>query len=139
MATLLLNDQLIYVQVLFFISLFFLLTRLQQRITSKNDSIKGINHFNLQVNGCCIFYDDHHVKVQPMQYQLAKSSRVSVLGCWLCFEQQSGNAIITPLAHANKPPQHWFVYRDSLSAQDYSRLTRVINNLSLIKDSESSN
>jgi len=74
-------------------------------------------HFQLSQHGLCVFNDEQC-------YQLQANSRYSFLGCWL---------ILLPIAALNKPfvdkKEQLFIYRDSLSKQDFSRLSQVLKNL----------
>lgn len=74
--------------------------------------------FELSSQGLCHFGDEY--------YQLRADSRLSFFGCWLIFNDISSTQ--KPIVHKNK---QLFIYRDSLSAQDFSRLTHVIKNIRL--------
>jgi len=62
-------------------------------------------------------------------YQLLATSRISFIGCWLSFQPSSG--LINPL---KKTPQvtsrQLFIFRDSLSGQDFARLVSVLKKIS---------
>ncbi len=58
------------------------------------------------------------------QFQLLANSRYSFFGCWL---------YMTPLPvtiNKKSKTKQLFIYRDSLSAKDFSRLSQVIRSLS---------
>ena len=61
-------------------------------------------------------------KGNSVSFQLTPYSRVSFLGCWLIFSS---------LSHPIKV-QTKFIYKDSLSTTDYSRLRRVITAIKLL-------
>ncbi|ALO35723.1 hypothetical protein CMT41_14105 [Colwellia sp. MT41] len=64
----------------------------------------------------------------PTSYQLLAASRVSFIGCWLVMVPSE--PILTPRSNAaNNIPKQLFIYRDSFSKQDFSRLARVIKQL----------
>jgi len=50
------------------------------------------------------------------EFALTAHSRISFLGCWLIFTTQE---------HSNKS-KSTFIFKDSLSTKDYSRLKRII-------------
>lgn len=69
---------------------------------------------------------------EKKQFQLLASSRYSFFGCWLQMSPLSNLSSSALLSYAinKKPKNKWlFIYRDSLSAQDFSRLTQVIRKL----------
>jgi len=67
------------------------------------------------------------------QFQLLASSRYSFFGCWLHMsalsnQHKSNRYLSKPLLNAiNK--KRLFIYRDSLSTEDFSRLSQVIRKL----------
>jgi hypothetical protein len=82
--------------------------------------VTGVN-FELSREGDCSFKGNE-------LYQLQESSRLSFLGCWLILQPKTpANSIFNNnKAHKNKT---LFIYRDSLSKQDLSRLANVIAQL----------
>lgn len=66
------------------------------------------------------------------QFQLLASSRYSFFGCWLHmapFSHLSSSALLS-YAINKKPKNKWlFIYRDSLSTKEFSRLSQVIRKL----------
>ncbi len=69
------------------------------------------------------------LKDERFDYQLLASTRLSFLGCWLVLQpirtnNQSGED------NGKLPLMHWFIYRDSLNGQDFSRLVQVVKQLS---------
>lgn len=67
-------------------------------------------------------------------FQLLASSRYSFFGCWLHMAPLSNLSLATaaPLSYTinKKGQKKWlFIYRDSLSAQDFSRLSQIIRKL----------
>lgn len=57
-----------------------------------------------------------------MNFQLTPYSRVSFLGCWLIISSPG----------SSKKVKTKFIFKDSLSSADYSRLSRVITALKLL-------
>jgi len=67
---------------------------------------------------------------QQCRYQLLPSSRYSFLGCWLIMKpivmvDNSLNEVTNNRVNIKK----YFIFRDSLNGQDFSQLTKVLNNL----------
>ncbi|PKG83427.1 hypothetical protein CXF85_10460 [Colwellia sp. 75C3] len=65
---------------------------------------------------------------KQVSYQLLANSRLSFIGCWLVMIQDVPS--LPP--HTNlseKIPKQLFIFRDSMNEQDYSRITRVIEQL----------
>lgn len=65
-------------------------------------------------------------------FQLLTGSRYSFLGCWLYMVPLSNVYSAEPVSNAiNKrhKKKRLFIYRDSLSTEDFSRLTQVIRNV----------
>lgn len=68
------------------------------------------------------------------QFQLLTSSQYSFFGCWLVMQPLSNISSTAPLFSViNKKRKNklLFIYRDSLSAVDFSRLSQVIRNLKM--------
>ena len=66
------------------------------------------------------------------EFQLLASSRYSFWGCWLHMESLSNLSSSAFLSYAinKKSKNKWlFIYRDSLSTQDFSRLSQAIRQL----------
>jgi hypothetical protein len=61
-------------------------------------------------------------------YQLLPNSRLSFVGCWLVF-QPSGLSTTSIKLNGNRALTKLFIYRDSLSRQDFSRLAKIIKKL----------
>jgi hypothetical protein len=77
--------------------------------------------FDLNSRGICSFKGDNY-------YQLQENSRFSFLGCWLILEPISvANSMLNNKNEGRKITL--FIYRDSLSQQDFSRLCNVISQL----------
>ncbi len=74
--------------------------------------------FELSQQGVCTF--DSNV-----YYQIQASSRLSFLGCWLKLVPVTAKSTLL----VNKYKQ-LFIYRDSLCEQDFSRLSRLLKDLS---------
>lgn len=96
-------------------------------LSSKKDQ-KVVLHFLLQKEGLCSFLDSSE---GIEHYQLLKGSQYSFLGCWLLLQPTSQfgelnpkNSFITP-----NPTKRVFIYRDSVSELDFSRLSNVISQL----------
>lgn len=96
-------------------------------LTSKKDQ-KVVLQFLLHKEGLCSFLDSSE---GIEHYQLLKGSQYSFLGCWLLLqptsqisELNSKNSYVTP-----NPTKRVFIYRDSVSELDFSRLSNVISQL----------
>ncbi len=66
------------------------------------------------------------------QFQLLASSRYSFFGCWLHmapFSNLSSSALLSYAINKQSKNKWLFIYRDSLSTQDFSRLSQVIRKL----------
>jgi len=66
------------------------------------------------------------------RFQLLTGSRYSFFGCWLYAVPLPNVYSAEPLSNAinkRRKKKRLFIYRDSLSAEDFSRLTQVIRNL----------
>jgi len=87
----------------------------------QNNQQAIVSTFELNNQGLCTFDDEMH-------YQLQASSRFSFVGCWLIL--QPVLTANTPFYSKNKIRKRLlFIYRDSLSQQDFSRLSNVIAQL----------
>lgn len=65
-------------------------------------------------------------------FQLLASSRYSFIGCWLQMASLSNQALPDTLPNAinkRRKKKRLFIYRDSLSAEDFSRLSQAIRKL----------
>ena len=79
---------------------------------------KKTEQFTITLSGDIQFDNDQE---KPEGFQLSPLSRVSFLGCWLVYSSlQSPDNL-----------QAKFIFKDSLSSADYSRLRRVIMALKL--------
>ncbi|MBU2869620.1 hypothetical protein, partial [Colwellia sp. E2M01] len=64
-------------------------------------------------------------ELRPNEYQLLAQSRFSFLGCWLIMQPKND-----PLQKSTQVlPKQLFIFRDSVSAQDFSRLAKIIKQL----------
>lgn len=63
-----------------------------------------------------------------ISYQLLPESRLSFIGCWLVIIAND-NAVTQHSNPVKKYPKQFFIFKDSLNKQDFSRLARVINQL----------
>jgi len=146
LATLLLYEQAIYTQLLFFILMVIMLRLVQKKIQKQKRVLRGFNTFMLDVAGKCTFIKKDYSKedclitradnVISLSQQLTARSRISFLGFWLYFEdvdKEQSNQLIRQNMATLMLPQPWFIFHDSLSEQDFSRLARVINSLPIIQ------
>lgn len=93
--------------------------------------------FTLDEEGVCSFEDASENKLRSAvdrkeQFQLLTSSRFSFFGCWLCMAPLSNLTLPETLPNAinkRRKKKLLFIYRDSLSAEDFSRLSQVIGKL----------
>lgn len=65
---------------------------------------------------------------EQISYQLLPESRLSFIGCWLVLLPNQ-NAVTECSYSEKKYPKQFFIFKDSLHEQDFSRLARVINQL----------
>lgn len=94
-------------------------------LAKQNSSQVMISTFELNDQGQCSFEDDNH-------YQLHLSSRYSFLGCWLVLQPISTAGALfqaKKTTKSNSATKLFFIYRDSLSKQDFSRISKVITQL----------
>ncbi|MDO6506714.1 hypothetical protein Q4506_07590 [Colwellia sp. 4_MG-2023] len=77
-------------------------------------------NFELSKAGIC--------SLKGNDYQLSKSSRFSFLGCWLILQPITKVSLMLDDDKVSKN-KALFIYRDSLSEQDFSRLVTVITQL----------
>lgn len=90
-------------------------------LVKQNNQQVIVSRFELTRQGVCSFDD-------KVDYQIQRSSRLSFLGGWLILQPM-------PLASTmfnakdNDSNKLIFIYRDSLSKQDFSRIAQVINQL----------
>ena len=89
-------------------------------LVDKKSQFVIIFEFDLTNQGLCSFGDNN-------QYQLQKNSRFSFFGCWLNLQQITATG--TALSNNDKAKKTLFIYRDSLSSQDFSRLSQVISHM----------
>ena len=92
--------------------------KITQQFTQQSDKqIRVLYQFELTSQGICTFDDEGY-------YQLQANSRCSFLGCWLT---------LMPITTKNTlffgKYKQLFIFRDSLSEQDFSRLSRVLKGL----------
>ncbi|MBL4941327.1 MAG: hypothetical protein JKY81_06630 [Colwellia sp.] len=90
-------------------------------MTKQNGQKVIVARFELSDQGLCRFDENQH-------YQLQASSRLSFLGCWLILQPLSAVGSMFNEKN-NKPNTQYFIYRDSLSEQDFSHLSKVIAQL----------
>ena len=95
---------------------FFILGFLQVNKTHKDIYLT----FSLSHDGICIFDDN-------VKYQMLENSRYSFFGCWLVLKPAITNTAL--LIEQNKKNKRLFIYRDSLSDSDFSRLSNVISEI----------
>ena len=86
---------------------------------------------NIDNNGVCSFEFMLEKSVESTvdakeQFQLLESSRYSFFGCWL--EMYSSKTMTNAINKKHKKKQ-LFIYRDSLSPEDFSRLSQIIRTL----------
>lgn len=96
-------------------------------LASKKDQ-KIVLRFLLHKEGLCSFLDSTE---GIEHYQLLKGSQYSFLGCWLLLQptSQLSNSNIIKQYINSCPKKRVFIYRDSVSEQDFSRLSNVISQL----------
>jgi hypothetical protein len=80
-----------------------------------------LSRFELNSQGLCIFEGNKY-------YQMQMGSRFSFLGCWLTLQPLTAVSTMENTCNDNSK-KVCFIYRDSLSSQDFSRLSNVISQL----------
>ncbi|MBL4823052.1 MAG: hypothetical protein JKX90_05960 [Colwellia sp.] len=87
-------------------------------------------------NGVCLFeYMLENTDECPInskkQFQLLTSSRYSFFGCWLYMAPLSNlsSSDLLPNTINKNGKKQLFIYRDSLTAEDFSRLALIIRKL----------
>lgn len=102
-------------------------------LTNKSEQ-KIVSVFELNNQGDCIFESDAYQTKNSSgnynsinHYQLLAGSRFSFLGCWLLLQPIVGNTGFN--ADYSQAKKRVFIYRDSLSELDFSRLSNVITHL----------
>lgn len=74
-------------------------------------------------NTGCLYFDK-----DPTSYQLLITSRLSFIGCWLIMTEKESFAARKKDA-VRVDTKHFFIFRDSLSGQDFSRIARILRQL----------
>lgn len=103
---------------------------LSENATTKNDNLRDTARLHTtNLNNCVlILTNTGEVKLgaNSENYQLQSNSRFSFIGCWLVLST-SDNSL--NLAHHKKTRKQLFIFKDSISKQDFSRIANVINQL----------
>ncbi len=106
----LLRNATISAQFLMLIVVALMLTFLHRKNLHAHQNNPDFSALTIDNNGYYYCYQD---KKLSDKVKLTKRSRVSRVGCWLCFETQPAR----------------FIFKDSLSEADFSQLSRIINAL----------
>jgi hypothetical protein len=101
------------------VTTFLLLSFLLAKPSSQNVIVST---FELNSQGGCSFDGNIH-------YQLQASSRFSFLGCWLTLQPLIAQPMTAVNASNSNQKKLFFIYRDSLSSEDFSRISNVISQL----------
>ena len=88
-----------------------------------------LSRFELDSQGLCTFDGNKY-------YQMQVDSRYSFLGCWLILQPVTAVSTMANTSNDNSK-KVCFIYRDSLSNQDFSRLSNVISQLNYQVHSQS--
>jgi hypothetical protein len=90
----------------------------------------SISHLNKPITSSLILTKAGEIEFNNDQisYQLLPESRLSFIGCWLVVGPNE-NTITQRSNPDKKYPKQFFIFKDSLHEQDFSRLARVINQL----------
>jgi len=135
-----LTDYFFVIQSVFFLAVAGSVFALQKYL--KHQHLKnGYLQFNTLVkfeiddqSRCYFTFKDNHQQGnrlnQIFETKLNACSRESFLGCWLYFDDKTAQQFFKE-ANFSQP---WFIFRDSLKDQDYSRLARIIKMLALEKN-----
>jgi hypothetical protein len=78
------------------------------------NNYSNIGNFVIDNDGKCVF-SEHQ------EFQLDASSRVGWFGCWL--------VLTSFVVSNNKEVKYLFLFKNSISSQDYSRMSRIIKRL----------
>jgi hypothetical protein len=106
-------------------------------IAKKKDRQLSTFQVILDEQGVCSFEKtlensvDSNVDIKE-QYQLLSSSRYSFFGCWLHMAPLSNMyspELLTKVLNKKHKKKWLFIYRDSLSTKDFSRVSQVIRKL----------
>jgi hypothetical protein len=87
-------------------------------LANKKPSCIIVSKFELDSHGLCIFNGENH-------YQLQAGSRFSFLGCWLYLRPTTSSHTIYNTCEKSNT-ENLFIFRDSLSKQDFSRVSKAI-------------
>jgi hypothetical protein len=125
------------------ISAVLFITLLSIVIVQKNDKQLAVFHLIIDDLGLCSLEYIIEKRIEDTaegtnnlaeQFQLLTNSRCSFLGCWLnlapisnLYLRESFSNVIVKKSQKKR----LFIYRDSLSKKDFSRLSRVIRNLKI--------
>jgi len=134
-STFLLNNHSVFFRCTFFIMVIIVVYALQIYFKPDNLDKVVLNQFEIDDQGRCvlIFSKLHPVKNElnkRIESKLSVRSRVSFLGCWFYFENKATLQYFKKINFS----QPWFIFRDSLTEQDYSRLARITKRLALEKN-----
>ncbi len=143
LATMLLTLTGIFIKVIFF-TLSYIVLFFAQKYQQKNDKTKAqLSRFTLDVEGQCQLNFQYHLQEYTVEKTLSCHSRSSFIGCWLYFEKD--NPSLTSLARSPSTllasskanslsiNKSIFLFKDSLSEQDFARLARIIKELPRVK------
>jgi len=87
----------------------------------------------LDEHGVCSFDSALESTVgRKEQFQLLASSRYSFFGCWLHMSplsNQYSSELLPNTKNKSDKQKRLFIYRDSLSTDDFSRLSQIIKKL----------
>jgi hypothetical protein len=86
----------------------------------------SLNNDNLFTH-CLTITSEGHVSMhnETVTYQLLATSRLSFVGCWLKLQKSSSFNKPTTVTEQTNYKQ-FFIFKDSLSRQDFSRLVSVL-------------
>lgn len=92
-------------------------------------------YMSIDENGVCSFesmFDNSFESTSNVkeQFQLLASSRYSFFGCWLDMDSTK---LVNKSINKKHIKKQLFIYRDSLSSEDFSRLSQVIRKLKVIR------
>lgn len=128
-----------YAYLFVLVSVIFIITLLSLFSTKKKNEQLSTLQIIVDELGVCSFENIIEKKAESdkdlkekEQFQLLSSSRYSFLGCWLYLVPLSNlysSSFLIGRLGTKPEKKRLFVYRDSLSAEDFSKLSRVIRNL----------
>ena len=108
-----------------------MMTAMSVLIVKRNAKQLTAFYMNIDENGVCSFesmFENSVVSSSDVseQFQILASSRYSFFGCWL---DMYSTKLLNNAINKKHIKKQLFIYRDSLSSEDFSRLSQIIRKL----------